>query len=507
VLLLGYLGYLAAITVVIPYRKRKFYSQFKNVCMSEKFNPPMHELDLMGDKYKQNKHKWSYYLDYVDQGKDIHLSHFGYKRIFDLMSDRAFEDFDKNIPEKIDKYTDLQELSFAKTFFGAVMHLPTNKDWERRRAVFSKAIGLNFSSRYITLMLEHAKKLMDKWEPGTKLNFIPAMYKLTLTVISSILIGKDFDEKMRLMTYTYLDGTQESMDIYSFFPKLGKDLMAALEMPINLLFPTLIRNNIGNVNKTNMKNIQEFRQAFKDFLNVTEDENSCYKLIKREFPDYDDEDLFNDLQGFLFDGYETLADTFCTTVYFMSKHPHLLEKVRKDLVKVGIEKTEKLEDLITYDRLNELEFLLMAIKESLRIDPPLARSMHFYAKEDIKIAGVPLPKGSIMSMCFIARHYDPKVWQKPYEYIPERFDPESEYYSIPGDKTKARKGVSFVAFSHAIRKCPAPTFAYLELKVVLAYFLTRFDFEVAPELLENEHVRYGILSHFPLDITITKKHC
>jgi len=148
----------------------------------------------------------------------------------------------------------------------------------------------------------------------------------------------------------------------------------------------------------------------------------------------------------------------------------------------------------------------MSIKESLRIDPPLARSMHFYAKQDIKIAGVPLPKGSVMSMCFIARHYDPKVWQKPYEYIPERFDPESEYYHIPGEK-KARKQMSFVAFSSAIRKCPAPTFAYLELKVLLGYFLSRFEYKVAKDLLDNDHVRYGILSHFPLNVTITKKLC
>lgn len=107
----------------------------------------------------------------------------------------------------------------------------------------------------------------------------------------------------------------------------------------------------------------------------------------------------------------------------------------------------------------------------------------------------------------MARHYDPTQWHKPYEYIPERFDPESEYYNIPGDKTQPRKPISFVAFSHAIRKCPALTFAYLELKVILSYFFTRFDYEVEKELLESDEIRYGIMSHFPLNLTITKKHC
>lgn len=308
--LIVYGGYLLSIIVIIPYQKRKFYSKFKNVCMSKKFLPPMHDMGEMTQKYNQNKHKWSFYIDYIEKGKDIHLSHFGYKRIFDLMSQKAFEDFDNQIPSKIDKYTDLQELSFGKTFFGALQHSPTNKDWEKRRAIFTKAIGLNFSSRYISLMLENCKNMMDTWDVGTKIDLIPEMYKLTLIVISSILLGRDFDEKIRMMKYTHQNGEVEEMTLYKFFPLLGKDLMAALEMPLNLLFPSLIRNNIGNVNKTNMKNIQEWRATFMDFLAVTTDEESCYKQILREHPEYDMDDLFNDLQGMLFDGYETLAETF-----------------------------------------------------------------------------------------------------------------------------------------------------------------------------------------------------
>jgi len=78
--------------------------------------------------------------------------------------------------------------------FSALQHLPTNNNWERRRGILTKAMGLNFSSRYIKLMLEHCKILMDQWDEGTELDFIPTMYKLTLTVISSILLGRDFDK-------------------------------------------------------------------------------------------------------------------------------------------------------------------------------------------------------------------------------------------------------------------------------------------------------------------------
>jgi len=308
------------------------------------------------------------------------------------------------------------------------------------------------------------------------------------------------------MEYTHLDNTVEIMDVYKFFPRLGKDLMAAFEMPLNLLFPTLIRNNIGHVNKVNMKNIEAFRKSFQDFLDITTDEESCYRMIQREHPDYKAIDLFNDLQGFLFDGYETLAEVFCTTIYFLNKNPEMYKKACADIREAGISPQKNIDEIIEYEKVRDLDYLTMCIKESLRIDPPLARSMHFYAKEDLIIAGVPLPKGSLMSMCFIARHYDPKVWQKPTEYIPERFDPESEYYFVPGEK-KVRPQISFVPFSNAIRRCPAPTFAYLELKVFLAYFLSRFEYKVDQKLLDSDDIRYGILSQFPLNVTITKKLC
>jgi len=229
-----------------------------------------------------------------------------------LLSPRAFDDFDRYSPDKIDKFTDIQELSFAKTFFGAVMHMPTNAAWKFRKSTFTKAIGLNFSSRYIAQMLKHGKILFDQWKEGDQHNFIPAINKLTLTVISSILMGKDFDEKMRKLTYTSLDGTTKIVDIYYFFPILGRDLMDALQKPINLLFPVLIRKNLGKINKVNYANICEFRQALKDFLFASTDSDSCYAQIKRDYPEYSFEDLFNDLMGFLFDGYETLSECFST---------------------------------------------------------------------------------------------------------------------------------------------------------------------------------------------------
>ena len=472
--------------------------------MNNKFNPPAYDLDDMNDDVAKKKHFFNIYLKYADKGKDIHITQMGYKTIFDLMSSRAFKDFDNLSPEYIDKYTDLQKYSFAKTFFGAVMHLPTNSAWKYRKTTFTKTIGLNFSRRYISTMLSNAKKLFDEWKEGDTHNFIPIINRFTLKVISSIILGNDFDEKFRKMKYKHHDGSVETLDVYQLFPILGKDLMKTMQRPINALFPVLIDYNIGSDNKINSENIKEFRSALKDFLDNTTDQESSYAQIKNECPEYSYEDLFNDLMGWLFDGYETLSECISTTLYHLNKNPECHKKVMEELKQVGFTQDENLIKSITYPRLQELNYLTMVIKESLRIDPPLPRSMHFYAKADITIAGVPLPKNSLMSMTFIARHYDPEQWHEPYKYIPERFDPDHELYLKPGTKSP-RDQLSFVAFSNSVRKCPALTFAYLELKTILVYFLSRFEYKVDQELLDNNHVKYAVTSTFPLNMTITKK--
>ena len=115
--LLCYIFYVIYIIIISPLLNRRYYSKFNNVCMSSQFNPPKFDLGHMDKLHEQNKYRWSVYLEFADKRKDIHLCYFGYKKIFDLLSSKAFDDFDKLSPDKIDKFTDIQELSFAKTFF------------------------------------------------------------------------------------------------------------------------------------------------------------------------------------------------------------------------------------------------------------------------------------------------------------------------------------------------------------------------------------------------------
>ena len=72
-----------------------------------------------------------------------------------------------------------------------------------------------------------------------------------------------------------------------------------------------------------------------------------------------------------------------------------------------------------------LPYLLAVVKESLRLHPPTPLMLPHKASAGVKIAGYNIPKGAnvVVNVWAVAR--DPKIWDDPLEYRPERFLQES----------------------------------------------------------------------------------
>lgn len=82
--------------------------------------------------------------------------------------------------------------------------------------------------------------------------------------------------------------------------------------------------------------------------------------------------------------------------------------------------------------LADCDYLAYVIKESLRMDSPSMLSTLYSTYEDVEVCGVKIPKDTITVFNMIACHFNPDQWQEPKKFIPERFDPTSEYFTKPG---------------------------------------------------------------------------
>ena len=108
-----------------------------------------------------------------------------------------------------------------------------------------------------------------------------------------------------------------------------------------------------------------------------------------------------------------------------------------------------------------------------------------------------------MSINLFGPHYSKKEWKDPLKFIPERFDPESEYFLSP-TTGKARDQLSFIPFSFGMRACPGQTMARLVQRIALPYFVANVEFDVNKEQLENEKILFNNYSQYHLQLTINK---
>ena len=68
-----------------------------------------------------------------------------------------------------------------------------------------------------------------------------------------------------------------------------------------------------------------------------------------------------------------------------------------------------------------------------------------------------------------------KYWCQPEKFIPERFDPKSEYFLAP--KAEPRPNYAFMPFLGGKRICVGKTFIEVISKFTIPSILSNFDFE------------------------------
>ena len=88
-------------------------------------------------------------------------------------------------------------------------------------------------------------------------------------------------------------------------------------------------------------------------------------------------------------------------------------------------------------------------------------------KEDAKAGKYLLKKGTRVMVWIGGLHNNPAEWQRPREFLPERFDPESPLYLTPSGKRRSM--YSFIPFFGGRRICLGKTFAELSMKIATTY--------------------------------------
>ncbi|XP_027329251.1 isoflavone 3'-hydroxylase-like isoform X2 [Abrus precatorius] len=183
------------------------------------------------------------------------------------------------------------------------------------------------------------------------------------------------------------------------------------------------------------------------------------KLSESQPEYYSDHIIKGLIQAMLLAGTDTSAVTIEWVMSELLNHPEVLKKAKDEIdTHVGKERLVQEQDL------SKLPYLQNIISETLRLHPPAPLLLPHYSSEDCTIGGYNIPRDTIVLTNAWLIHRDPKLWNDPTSFKPERFEKEGEVTKL-------------IAFGLGRRACPGLGLAQRTVGFTMALLIQCFEWE------------------------------
>ncbi len=171
-------------------------------------------------------------------------------------------------------------------------------------------------------------------------------------------------------------------------------------------------------------------------------------------------------------GHETTATALLWWSRYLTEHPEAARRARDEVDTVLAGRTPGPDDLAA------LPWLTATLKESMRLVPPIPALMTRRALRTFTVGGWTIPKGTLVYLTPWVLHHDPRWWPEPEAFRPDRFLP---------DAPPPPRG-AYIPFGTGPRVCIGQHFAMLEMTLVAALLLQRWEMELPADAPPAEPV-------------------
>ncbi|KAL8155943.1 hypothetical protein AgCh_001117 [Apium graveolens] len=265
--------------------------------------------------------------------------------------------------------------------------------------------------------------------------------------------------------------------VLNFWPKLGKVLFYRRWLELKEL-----RRNQENVLIPLIKSRLENLQSGFDQEEVV----TAYvdTLLKLKLPEEGDRKLsFKEIVSLCGEFLNAGTDTTTTALQWIManlvKHPEIQEKIYDEIVRVkgncpGLGGQGKMA-VVEEEDLQQMPYLKGVVLEALRVHPPGHFVLAHSVTKEVELDGYVMPKDASINFMVAEMGRDPKVWDDPMEFKPERFltkDGDLDGFDITGSR-----GIKMMPFGAGRRICPGLNLALLHLEYYVANLVWYFEWK------------------------------
>ncbi len=353
--------------------------------------------------------------------------------------------------------------------------------WKKQRKliqpIFQQARLRIFSEIMADLVLEEVRALEALADSGERVDVFSRMMDLALKIVSRTVLGTNvqgqerkihdsftiilhYIEKLSTSKLRYLEllpGGSRFRGLRAWLSRLPTDerkqFLSAIET-LNSLIGGVVSRRRAEISKSAMDSTA---LDLVTMLLQTKDESRGLALSDAEIRD--------EVMTLFLAGHETTATALTWTFYLLAKHPEYHRKIRTEVETVLQDRAPSLENLPS------LRMCQWVFEESVRLYPPVWRLSRF-AREADEIQGYSVPKGSVILVTPYLIHRDPRYWEYPETFEPERFCPK---------RASARPRLAYIPFGAGPRACVGAMFAMTEAQMILAVICRRIFFDLTPD--------------------------
>ena len=343
-----------------------------------------------------------------------------------------------------------------RPMFGRGLFLSTGEDWRHQR----RTAAAGFAPRAVRLLAGNVAECVGELtetlaaSEDPTLDLVPVFQTLALEIIGRAIFSLDMKRHAPELRELIID----------YAARLGRPSLADFLMPLGLPTPAdLARRRFRRRWRRLVTDIIVERRA--DDTAEAGPPRDMFDVLAAaaEQDERPMERLGDQVATFIVAGHETTASAMFWASYLLASHPEVQDRIAAETEGFSLTPDDAAEAVpqLTYTR--------AVVDEVLRLYPP-AFVITRQAIADDFLAGVPVPKGSLVLIAPWVLHRHRRLWSEPDRFDPDRF--------LPDRPPPAR--FAYLPFGIGARTCIGSPFALTELTLVLALLLRGFRVALAP---------------------------
>ncbi len=382
---------------------------------------------------------------------------FAGNRVVLLTGEEAQEAFFRAEEEQLDQAA---AYPFMKPVFGRGVVFDATPE-QRRQAMKNQSLRDKFMRGHAEVIAAETERMMDPLGDEGELDLLDFFAELTIYTSSACLIGKGFREELTPEYYRVFYDLEKGTDALAYVnPSLPLPVFRARDRArkrlVELLTDVFARR--AGVEGEN-------RELF-DILLTLRDQSGA--------PRYDVDVITGMFISMMFAGHHTTSGTAAWTLIELLRHPDVATAVVNELDEIYADGRD-----VSYQALREIPALEAAVKESLRLHPPLILLMRKVMKS-FEYKQWTVPAGKLVGVSPAVSNRLPECFPEPERYDPDRYAEGHE---------ADRRLFAWIPFGAGRHRCVGAAFAMMQLKAIFSTLLRSYTFELAqpPESYQNDH--------------------